>query len=261
MRQDLKICLAAALAGGRIVKKYYGRKFKVRKKGEINLVTEVDFLAQEAICKIIRKIFPQDALLAEEGDLSKTQSAERRWIIDPLDGTTNFAHGYPRFCVSVALEVSGRLKCGIIYDPIMEEVFKAEAKSGAFLNGKRLQVTKTKKLKDALLVTGFPYDLNNPEYDNVGHFLRFLKKAQAVRRDGSAALNLAYVAAGRFDGFWEPGLNAWDVAAGVLLIREAGGIVTNFSGQNYQLKEHSIIASHKNLHRQLLKEVGKSWMS
>jgi len=227
--KELKVALEAADAASKIILRYFGKTFQIRHKGEINLVTEVDEKAQKAIVRVIQKYFPKDSVLAEEGDLSKTRTASRLWIVDPLDGTTNFAHGYPRFCVSIGFECEGQMQCGVVHDPVMKEVFRAEKGKGAFLNKRRLQVSKIKSLRQSLLVTGFPYDLNDPKTDNIPYFLHLLKKVQAIRRDGSAALNLAYVAAGRFDGLWELGLNPWDVAAGILLIEEAGGRLANFS--------------------------------
>lgn len=252
--KELSVGLAAARAGAALILKYYGKDFKVKHKGEINLVTEVDEKAQQAIVAVIKRHFPSDSILAEELDLSKTAKAKRRWIVDPIDGTTNFAHGYPRFCVSVAFEEKGELKVGVIIDPILKETFTAVKNKGAFLNGKKIHVAKAKDLKKALLVTGFPYDLHSPKTNNVPYFLHLLYKAQAIRRDGSAALNLAYTAAGRFDGFWELGLSAWDVAAGILLIREAGGKVLSLEGKLAKVSDHALIAGNAAISRALVKE-------
>jgi myo-inositol-1(or 4)-monophosphatase len=253
--KELEVCFKAAKAASIIIRKYYGREFEIKKKGIINLVTEVDVLAQKAIVAVILKAFPKDSILAEEGDLSKTKKANRRWVVDPIDGTTNFAHGYPRFCVSIAFEQKGIVECGVIHDPIMNEVFHAVRGKGAFLNKKRLKVSKINKLKEALLVTGFPYDLDDPETDNVPYFLHMLRKAQAIRRDGSAALNLAYIAAGRFDGFWELGLSPWDVAAGFLIIEEAGGKVTDFFGKKAPITCRNVVAGNPKVFLQLLHEI------
>lgn len=221
--KEYKLAKKAAKAAGKLLMKYYGKKIQIKKKSEIDLVTEVDEKAQNLITEMIRKKFPEDAILAEEGELAKTQQAKRRWIIDPLDGTTNYAHHYPRFCVSIAFEKNSQLMAGAIYDPVMKEMFSAKRGSKPKLNGKAIALSQPKNLKESLLVTGFPYDLNDPRLDNLKLFKHLLFKAQAIRRDGSAALNLAYVAAGRFDGFWELGLNAWDSAAGLLLLEMAGG--------------------------------------
>lgn len=253
--KELRVALEAASAGAKVISKYFGKKFAIRHKGEINLVTEVDEKAQKAIIQVIRKNFKNDAILAEEGDFSKTQTAKRRWIVDPLDGTTNFAHGYPKFCVSIGFEEEGELKVGVVHDPNLKEVFHAAKGKGAFLNKKRIRVSQIDQLRQGLLVTGFPYDLDNPEFDNIPYFLHFIRKAQAVRRDGSAALNLAYVACGRFDGLWELSLKYWDYAAGILLIREAGGIVTHMSGREVLPGDHALLCTNPHLHKQMLEEI------
>ncbi len=252
--KELQVAKLAAKAAGRLIMKSYGKTFKIRHKGEINLVTEVDEAAQRIIVKTIKNHFPKDAILAEELDLSQTASAPRRWIIDPIDGTTNFAHGYPCFCVSIAFEALGEIQCGVILDPVMKETFTAIRKKGAFLNGKRIRVSDQKDLRKSLLVTGFPYDLDDPMKNNVPYFLHLLRKGQAIRRDGSAALNLAYTACGRFDGFWELGLSPWDVAAGWLLITEAGGEVRHLSGRPYQITDHALIAAPSELIDQIQSE-------
>ena len=176
---------------------------------------------------------------------------EWRWIVDPLDGTTNYAHGYPCFCVSMGLEHKGRLELGVIYDPVRDELFTAERGQGAALNG-RLQVSQTRALNSALLCTGFPYDVRERS-EFARHFTNFIMNAQAVRRDGSAALDLAYVACGRFDGFWEEGLHPWDVAAGVLMIEEAGGRVTHYDGAAFDIYGAPILASNGLVHEQMMR--------
>lgn len=254
-QSELKVCFEAAQAASKVILRYHEKSFSIRKKGEINLVTEVDEKAQKAIVKVIHQKFKKDAILAEEGDLSKTAASPRRWIVDPIDGTTNFAHGYPMFCVSIAFEQEGETRCGIILAPYLKETFHAVREGGTFLNKKRIQISDQKILRDSLLVTGFPYDLENPAFNNVPYFLHLLKKAQAIRRDGSAALNLAYVACGRFDGFWELGLSPWDVAAGFLLIEEAGGQIKNFAGRPAKIENHSIVAGNSFIVSQLLQEI------
>lgn len=256
--KEVLVAKKAAAAGIKVIKRYYRKKFSVKHKGETNLVTEVDEKAQAAICRVIKKYFPQDAILAEEGDFSTTASAKRRWIIDPIDGTTNFAHGYPVFCVSVAFEKNGKIEVGVIHDPTRDEVFVAQRGRGAFCNGRRMSVSEVKKLKSALLITGFPYDLYNPEYNNLPYFVHFIFRTQAVRRDGSAALNLAYVADGRFDGFWELSLKLWDYAAGILMVEEAGGIVRHLSGRKLKLGEHAVIAGNSSMVRQIAQEIPRA---
>lgn len=255
--KEMKVCLEAAAAGAKVIQSFRGKKFSVRHKGVTNLVTEVDEKAQRAIVRVIKKHFKHDAILAEEGNLSATREASRRWIVDPIDGTTNFAHGYPVFCVSIAFESNGTVQCGVVHDPNRAEVFRAERGKGAFVNKKRIQVSQATDLRQSLLVTGFPYDLDNPDYENVPYFLHFLRRAQAVRRDGSAALNLAYVAAGRFDGLWEVSLRPWDYAAGVLLIEEAGGKVSHMSGRELRANDHAVLASSPKIYSQILEEIKK----
>lgn len=253
----MKVALEAAAAGAKVIQSYHGKSFDIRHKGLTNLVTEVDVKAQKAIVRVIQKHFPKDAILAEEGDLSSTREASRRWIVDPLDGTTNFAHGYPKFCVSIAFELEGVVRAGVVHDPNLKEIFRAELNKGAFMNKKRIRVSKISSLSQSLLVTGFPYDLDNPEYNNIPYFLHFLKRVQAVRRDGSAALNLAYVAAGRFDGLWEFSLKPWDYAAGILLVREAGGKATHMSGREILPTDHAMLCSNPDLYPEFLGEILK----
>ena len=229
--KELQIAKRAAREAGKIILSYCGKSFKVRHKGAINLVTEVDERAQRCVLREIRKAFPKDFVLAEEGKQSSIRSEKRRWIVDPLDGTTNFAHGYPKFAVSIAFEEDGETQCGVIFDPVLKEMFWAQKDKGAFLNQKQVQVSTETKLKKSLLVTGFPYDLYDPNTNNLPYFSHLLYKALAVRRDGSAALNTAYVACGRFDGFWEFGLKAWDVAAGLLIAKEAGAKIYKIRDQ------------------------------
>jgi len=259
--KELKVGIDAAKTAAKIIQKYYGRHISIQHKGEINLVTEVDVLAQKMIVKIIHKTFKNDAILAEESGLSKTADAPRRWIVDPIDGTTNFAHGYPKYCVSIAFEEAGELRCGVIYDPTLNELFHSVKGKGAFLNKKRLHVSNPKNLRQSLLVTGFAYDLEKPEYNNIPLFIHMLKKAQAIRRDGSAALDLAYVAAGRFDGFWELGVNPWDTAAGILLIEEAGGKVAHMSGRKAKVTDYAIATSGPGIFPDLLSELQSVWVN
>lgn len=255
--QDLKVALAAAEAASKLIQKASKTKFRVKFKGKTNLVTEVDEASQATIVRVIRKTFKHDAILAEEGDLSTTKAASRRWVVDPIDGTTNFAHGYPFYCVSIGLEEEGELKVGVVWDPNRNEVFHAIRGKGAFLNRKRIAVSNVAKLDQALLVTGFPYDLNDPVTNNVPYFTKFLHACQALRRDGSAALNLAYVASGRFDGYWELGLKPWDCAAGILLVQEAGGRVSDFKNQNPTLTQARYLSTNKKIHLEMLKLIQK----
>jgi len=243
-----EVAIAAAEAGGAILREHFGGELEVRYKGEIDLVTQVDTAAEAAIVGLIRSHFPTHTILAEEGS---TGGADRqhRWIIDPLDGTTNYSHGMPPFCVSIAYEHAGELNVGVIYDPTIGELFVAERGKGATLNGRPLHVSNTSVLRRALLATGFPYDAELLPLA-LSQFVWFARKAQAVRRIGSAALDLAYVAAGRFDGYWEASINSWDIAAGVLLVQEAGGSVTSLNGRPLELDAPGLtaLASNGTLH-------------
>jgi len=223
----------------------------VHYKGEINLVTEADRLSEALIMERIRNAFPGHDILTEESPETANGSGFR-WIVDPLDGTTNYAHGYPVFCVSIALEVEGVIRLGAVYNPLAEELFTAEKGEGAFLNSRRLAVSRTANLKGGLLATGFPYDIREDRNNNMNYFKAMAMNAQAIRRAGSAALDLAYVAAGRFDGFWELKLMPWDTAAGWLLVSEAGGVVTDLCGGPYGLFSPHILASNGLIHEEMV---------
>jgi myo-inositol-1(or 4)-monophosphatase len=231
--------------------------FTVSKKGAIDLVTEVD-LECERLCRaVIAERFPDHDVLAEEfGSNQASATPSRwRWIFDPLDGTTNYAHGLPIFCASLGLEVDGHGTLGAVYDPSRDELFTAERGQGAFLNGERLRVSRGGRLDDALLVTGFPYDVREKIAPLVELFGEFLLHARAVRRLGSAALDLCYVAAGRFDGFWEQHLKPWDVAAGAVIVEEAGGQVTGMDGSPFDPASAHLVASNGQLHPQILRVI------
>jgi myo-inositol-1(or 4)-monophosphatase len=226
--------------------------FLVEHKNPINLVTDADHLSERAVVKLIQQRFPDHQILAEEGGLKNASRSAYRWIIDPLDGTTNFAHGYPAYCISIGVEHDGALLLGVVLDPTRDELFVAEAGRGASLNGRRLRVSDIQKLDQALLVTGFAYDIRETADNNLDHFARFALRVQGLRRTGTAALDLCYVAAGRFDGFWELKLNPWDTAAGVLMVREAGGRVTDFAGQPFSIYGQQMAASNGHIHDAIL---------
>ena len=252
MDDDLKrVALKAVKEGGAILMKYFGKIKSIDYKGEINLVTEADQRSEEVILSIIKNSYPNHRILAEETGESGNSSSFK-WIIDPLDGTTNYAHGYPCFCVSLAIEYEEEVIYGAVYDPVKEELFTAEKGKGAFINGKAIKTSSTKQLDQSLLCTGFPYDVRDDMDSNILNFRTFLMKAQAVRRDGSAALDLCHTAAGRFDGFWEQKLFPWDVAAGGLLVTEAGGKLTNFTGGNFSIYDKEIVASNGLIHDQMV---------
>lgn len=255
----LATAIEAVIKAGQIQSEHARRAFRVGKKGLIDLVTEVDVAVEKSFRNLIAHRFPDHAVLGEEMGMSGDDSRARcRWLFDPIDGTTNYAHGLPIYCASAALEVDGGIQVGAVFDPTREELFTAERGRGAFLNGAPLRVSQASLLVDSLLVTGFPYDVQTRTDDIVGLFARFLARARAVRRLGSAALDLCYVAAGRMDGFWEQDLKPWDVAAGMLVVEEAGGQVTGFNGAPFSPYGAEIVASNGHLHEQML-EVIKLW--
>jgi myo-inositol-1(or 4)-monophosphatase len=257
MDRVLEFAVELALESGRIQKKRFAEAHSIQHKGEINIVTDVDMECQERILNLISMRYPDDDVISEEKD-NLFEGEKNRWIIDPIDGTTNYAHGYPFFCTSIAYEVEGDVACGVVYNPIFDELFFARKGKGTYLNGQRLTVSATSHMKQSLLVTGFPYDLNSSNHNNIDHFVAFLYEAQAVRRDGSAALNLAYVAAGRFDGFWELKLNPWDTAAGLLIVQEAGGKVTDFDGEPFDIYKGQLVASNGQIHADMLRVLERS---
>jgi myo-inositol-1(or 4)-monophosphatase len=248
----LAIAIQAVRESGAIQREWLGKDKKVELKGEINLVTEVDRICEQRIIEIIKEAHPQHNILSEETPMPEGSSSFR-WIIDPLDGTTNYAHGYPFFCTSIALELEGEIVLGVIYDPLLDELFTAQQGEGAFLNGERIAVSATERLTEALICTGFPYDLRESPVNNLDHFNHFIMEARAIRRDGSAALDLCYVAAGRFDGFWELKLYPWDVAAGKLLVEEAGGVVTDFEGGPLDIYGQKTLASNRKIHEEMIR--------
>ncbi|WP_373047236.1 inositol monophosphatase family protein [Vulgatibacter sp.] len=242
----LAAALAAAEAGGAVLAERFGGERRIEHKGHIDLVTDADQAAEEAVLAVIRERFPDHAILAEEEGASG--ASRFRWIVDPLDGTTNYAHGIPHFCTSVACEVDGALAVGAIVDPMRDERFTAATGLGAFCNGKRLQVTDVDRLDRAVLATGFPYWVQERPEEVLALFGAFLRRAQGVRRFGAAALDLAWLAAGRYDGFFELKLKPWDVAAGVVLVREAGGVVSAFDGGPFDMKGGDTLAAGPALH-------------
>jgi myo-inositol-1(or 4)-monophosphatase len=251
MNEYTVVAREAAMLAGRLLRDNIGGKRTVVYKGEINLVTEMDTRAERVVVETLLRAFPDHGILAEE-ETTITKESPYRWIIDPLDGTTNYAHGYPCFAVSLALETAGEVIVGVVYDPMREELFSAAKGQGAQLNGQPIRVSIVDNLIQSLLATGFPYDRSVSEKNNLNHFIKLLMVSQEVRRDGSAALDLCSVAAGRFDGFWELKLKPWDVAAGILIVREAGGTVSDFRGSRSTINDQEVVASNGKIHSQML---------
>lgn len=251
LEEYLDLARTAAGKAGGLLKKGLGRAAQVRHKGFRDLVTELDLAAQRTILELIEAACPGHTVMAEEGRGGADLSGWT-WIVDPLDGTTNYVHGLPVYAVSIALALEGRLKLGVIYDPEREELFSAQAGRGAWLNGKELAVSGIDSLDQALVVTGFPYDLESHLDKILARFGRMMTLTQGVRRLGSAALDLAHVAAGRFEVFWEEGLHPWDLAAGALIVAEAGGRVTDTDGRELDILSGRILATNAHLHRAAL---------
>jgi myo-inositol-1(or 4)-monophosphatase len=250
MRDFLDTAIMAAKAAGALQRERLWLEHDIAFKGESNLVTEVDTACEELIVGAIRCRHPDHDILAEENDYIPLNSSHK-WIIDPLDGTTNYAHGFPWFGVSIALEIDGVVHDGVVYHPMMNEIFTATKGKGAFINGERIHVSRRAPLKNCLLATGFPYDMTWDNENNFADFEKMQMASRAVRRPGAAALDLAYVAAGRLDGYWECKLKPWDVAAGMLLVEEAGGRVTNHQGEPYSIYDHRIMASNGLIHEEM----------
>lgn len=240
-----------AREAGTFLKERLSDKHIIDFKGEINIVTEADRMSEAMIVERIHRNYPNHSILTEESE-AIDRGPEVRWIVDPLDGTTNYAHGYPVFCVSIALERNGCICLGVIYNPMLDETFVAEKDNGAFLNHKKISVSQTADISTSLLATGFPYDIRNSENNNISYFSGMARKVQAIRRAGSAALDMAYLAAGRFDGFWELKLKPWDTAAGSLLVTEAGGIVTDLFGGTFHLDSAHVLASNGRIHQDMI---------
>ncbi len=251
MTAYLDIATAAARQAGAIVRAGYSQAVTVTHKGAIDLVTDVDQRSEAAILGTLRAAFPGHAIHAEES--GRAAGDDYEWLVDPLDGTTNFAHKFPVFSISIALTYQRKLIMGVVYDPLRDELFAAEAGQGARLNGLPIQVSATAALDQALLATGFPYDVGTNPNNNLAEFTRFQLLAQGVRRAGSAALDTSWVAAGRLDGFWELRLKPYDIGAGALIAREAGGRVTTYAGDDDFLGKDSIVVSNGRLHEQILK--------
>ncbi len=256
MHPMLNIAVRAARSAGNVITRYVSRldTLSITSKQRNDFVSEVDHLAEQEIIAVLRKAFPSHGILAEESG-EQGRDDEYQWVIDPLDGTTNFLHGFPQFAVSIALKHRGRLDQGVIYDPMRQELFTASKGAGAQLNNKRIRVTSRKTLEGALLGTGFPFRQQQHLDAYLEMFRALFADTAGIRRAGAASLDLAYVAAGRLDGFWEIGLSEWDMAAGALMIREAGGLITDFGGGEDYLESGNVVAATPKLHHILLQSI------
>jgi len=249
--KEMNIARQAAIESGKILNRLFGQTKQITKKGAIDLVTEADLQSEKSILHIISRHFPQDSIMTEESG-HYNHNPQRVWIVDPLDGTTNFAHTFPLFAVSIALKFQREVVLGVVFNPYMNEHFEAVKGMGASLNKKPIKVSQTEELGESLLATGFPYDINKNPNNVIELFKRFVVLGQGVRRPGSAAIDLCYVAAGRLDGFWEEGLKPWDTAAGSIIVKEAGGRVSNYEGVPYSPDQKNIVAANPSIHEAML---------
>ncbi len=251
-RQLLETVSDTARAAGRLLFDNVQKNRRVQFKGRIDIVTEMDLRSEKLIVSRLRKALPESSFLTEEGSV-REQTSEFKWIIDPLDGTTNYAHTFPVWCVSIALEYRGELVVGCVYDPTRDEIFTATKHDRARLNGQLVTVSDRRRLDQSLLATGFPYDIRTSRINNLVNFTNFVKTARAVRRAGSAAIDLCYLASGRFDGYWELKLHPWDMAAGVLIVKQAGGRITDFEGNDFSIYRDRLLGSNGRIHKEMMR--------
>lgn len=248
----VQTAIDAAMEAGKFLRESKGKSLKIENKSSsIDPVTQIDKQAEKIIIDIIKGRYPDHAILAEEGGESDDIS-EYRWIIDPLDGTVNFTHGLPIYCVSIGLEYKGAIIAGAVYEPNVDDLYTAERGKGAFLNSKRIRVSENDRLIESILITGFPYDIHDNPDNTIERFTDFLMEAQAIRRLGSAAIDLCYIAAGYGDGFWEAFIKPWDIAAGMLIVEEAGGMVTDFEGNPIGAESQRILATNGRIHGKMV---------
>jgi len=250
MNEYLKVAIEAAREAGAVLRAEFYRPKQISYKGEVDIVTESDRRSEALIVARLREQFPSHAIVAEEGGGAAAAGAKHCWHVDPLDGTTNFAHGYPCFAVSIGVVEDGEPLAGVVFNPVSEELFTATRGEGAYLNEERIHVSPVETLAQSLVATGFPTH-HRKRSANINYYWEFTLRSHGVRRDGSAALDLCSVAAGRFDAFWEFNLHSWDTAAGILLVQEAGGIVTDFAGKPYRPGGHDMLASNGRIHREM----------
>lgn len=247
-----------ASIAGKVLLEYVRTGFQIEHKNAVNLVTDADRKSEQAIIDTVRHAYPDHHVLAEERGMESGGKSPYKWVIDPLDGTTNFAHGFPMYSVSIALEYQGQIVLGVILDPTRQELFVAVSGQGATLNGAPIRVSQSSTLDTALLVTGFAYDIRESTWNNLDYFSRFCLRARGVRRTGSAAIDLCYVAAGRFDGFWEMKLHPWDLAAGSLIVTEAGGRMSDFKGGAFSIYGPEMVASNGLIHGEMVDVLHKT---
>jgi myo-inositol-1(or 4)-monophosphatase len=248
----LTTAIEAVVRAGKVQMAHFGGELQIDKKGTIDLVTDIDVAVERMFRGLVAERFPDHQVLAEEMGGNADAPAGPCWVFDPIDGTTNYAHGIPIFCASLALEIDGIAQVAAVFDPNRQELFTAERGGGAFLNGRPLQVSRAASLVDAVLATGFPYDVHGRVDEIVGLFGAFVGQARAVRRLGSAAIDLCYVAAGRMDGFWESDLKPWDIAGGALILTEAGGRITNMDGAAFHSRCRQVLGTNSHLHDPML---------
>jgi len=256
MKSYLDIALEAAGKAGKVIQENFHRKKQIDYKGRINLVTNVDKEAEIAVIDTITKNYPEHNILTEETEHKQDETQSYRWVIDPLDGTTNYVHGFPFVCVSIALQKNDESIVGVVYNPILEELFYAEKGKGSFRNNKQISVSENTDFSKSLLATGFPYDMLNEERNNIQNFSKLIKKCRGIRRPGAAALDMCYVACGIFDGYWELELFPWDTAAGLIILQEAGGKITKFDGSKFSIFDKEIAASNGKIHEEMLMALG-----
>ncbi len=262
MKEFLETAKTAAVKAGALIKDSYGKNFQIERKGDIDLVTEVDKASEKLLKEYIISRHHDHTIITEESADRDTGSVHR-WIIDPLDATTNFTHGFPVVCVSVALQVKNEVMAGAVYNPFFDYLFYAARRFGAYKNNRKISVSQTSLLNDSLLATGFPYDIRDDPHNNLDHFSNFAVKCQGIRRCGAAALDLCFVACGWFDGFWEVKLKPWDMAAGALIVQEAGGIVSDLKGRVFSPFKPQIVANNGLIHQEMLNilKSGKTFMT
>jgi len=258
MNSFVETAAQIACEAGSLLRYYFERRVSFEMKGDFDLVTEADKASEKLVVERLNESFPQHGIVAEEGGGHESAASDYRWYVDPLDGTTNFAHSYPVWNVTLALEKAGELIAGVVFDPTRGELFTAERGSGAFLNGRRIHVSKVALVADSLLCTGFP-NHNRATNPNIHFFHELAMTAHGVRRSGSAAVDLAHVACGRLDGFWEIGLSPWDMAAGILLVEEAGGVCTDMKGGPHHLKSPHMLTDNGSIHEELTSVFASIW--